>query len=332
MNTNVVEYSVTDAVISKMSADYMKLTIKGLDDKPGFSMVHSARMVVKGKRLEVEKKRKELKADALAWGQKVDAEARRITKLLEPIETHLEMEENKIIEHKKRLEAESKRKQEEQAQARVDQMARVGVSLAFLQAMEISEGDFQARLIIATDEYNKEQARIADEKRKEVERLEAERKAREEESARLAAERVEIERIRAEENKKRQEQEAILRAEREALEAERSKIDDARREQERKEAIAKAEKEAAERAVREEKERIEREAREKAEAEAAAKAEAERQETLRPDKEKLIGFANTLMTIPTPAVKSNEAGAIVTEASKRLIAVQRYIIKASQDL
>jgi septal ring factor EnvC (AmiA/AmiB activator) len=332
MNTDVVEYSVTDAVISKMSADYMKLTIKGLDDKPGFSMVHSARMVVKGKRLEVEKKRKELKADALAWGQKVDAEARRITKLLEPIETHLEMEENKITEHKKRLEAESKRKQEEQAQARVDQMARVGVSLAFLQAMEISEGDFQARLIIATDEYNKEQARIADEKRKEVARLEAERKAREEESARLVVERAEIERIRAEEDTKRKSEEARLKKEREAIEAERRKVEDDRREQEHREAIARAEKEAAERAVIEAKEKAEREAREKAEAEAKAKAEADRQEALRPDKEKLVSYAARIMAATDPALQSDEAKLIYSEAYKKLLAVNRYIIKAAQDL
>jgi colicin import membrane protein len=350
MQTEVVEYSVTDAAIAKMSADYMGLTVNGLDDKAGLAMVHSARMVVKGKRLEVEKKRKELKADALAWSQKVDSEARRITALLAPIEDHLETEEGKITAEKARLKAEDERKKQERAQARVDALARLGVSLPFLQAMEISEGDYQARLIIAEDEHKKEQERVAGLKRFEEERAAAERKVREEEAARLAAERAELDRIRAEEDAKRKEQEAILRAEREALEAkrreeeararvereaieaERRKVEDARREQERKEAIAKAEKEAAERAIREEKERIEREAREKAEAEAAAKAEAERQDALRPDKERLIAFAVALVSLPSPGTFHPAADAIINEAHKRIMSVNRYILKAAQEL
>lgn len=348
--TSVIEYDVTTAAIEQMRSIYMNLTIKDLDDKEGFAQVHSARMQVKAKRVAVEKRRKEYKADLIRRGKEIDDKAKAIFVLLEPIELHLEAEEGKITAEKARLKAEEDRKKQEQAQARVDALARLGVSLPFLRAIEISEGDYQARLIIATDEYNKEQARLAEQKRIEEERAAAERKAREEEAAQLAAERAELERIRAEENAKRKEQEAILRAEREAIEAkrreeearaiaereaieaERRKVEDARREQEHREAVAKAEKEAAERAIREAKEQAEREAREKVEAEAAAKAEAERQETLRPDKEKLIGFANALMTIATPAVKSNDAGAIVTEASKRLMAVQRYIIKAAQEL
>ena len=70
----VVEYNITDAAISEMESLYMGLTISNLGDKKEFKAVHDARMVVKGKRVEVEKKRKELKADALAWGKKVDTE------------------------------------------------------------------------------------------------------------------------------------------------------------------------------------------------------------------------------------------------------------------
>ena len=350
MNTDVVEYSVTDAAIAKMEADYMGLTINGLNDKAGFAMVHSARMDVKNKRLAVEKRRKELKADALAWGKKVDGRANEIFSKLAPIEEHLDAEEGKITKEKARQEAEAKRIKEVQAQERVDQMASVGVSLAFLQAMEMNEDHFRQRLAVATEEYAREQARIADEKRKEAERLEAERKSREEESKRIASERAELERIRAEENAKRKEQEAILRAEREALEAkrreeeararaeresieaERRKVEDARREQEHREAVAKAEKEAAERSIRESKERAEREAREKAEAEAAAKAEAERQDRLRPDREKLQVWAASLLDVSCTTPESPEAKAIVTEARKRLVSLNRYIVNAAQEL
>ena len=84
--TQVVEYNVTDAAIAEMSDLYMGLVITNLEDKEQFDAVRSARLVVKGKRIEVDKKRKELKADALAWGKKVQTEANRIFALIEPIE------------------------------------------------------------------------------------------------------------------------------------------------------------------------------------------------------------------------------------------------------
>ena len=93
--TGQQEVDITDAAIAEMSTLYMGLAITDLEDKEQFDAVHSARMVVKGKRVEVEKKRKELKADAIAWGKKVDTEAKRIFGKLEPIETHLINEENK---------------------------------------------------------------------------------------------------------------------------------------------------------------------------------------------------------------------------------------------
>lgn len=360
-DTQVIEYSVTDAAIAKMHADYMGLTVNGIEDKAGFAMVHTARMDVKNKRIAVEKRRKELKAEALAWSKKVDGRANEIFAKLAPIEEHLDAEEGKITKLKARLEAEAKRKREEQAQARVDKMAAFGASLPFLQAMEISEGDFQARLIIAEDDWKKEQARAADEKRKEAERIESERKAREDEAARLEAERAELERIRAEEDAKRKaeedrlrkEREAIeaqqraerekleaerraeearARAEREAIEAERRKVEDTRREYEHREAVAKAEKEASERAIREAKEKAERETREKAEAESAAKAEAERKERLRPDREKLQLWAAALLDVSCTTPESPEAKAIVAEARKRLVSLNRYIVNAAQEL
>jgi hypothetical protein len=109
MEKQLVTYDITDAAIHQMEQAYMGYTIMGLEDKEGFDMVHEARMVVKGKRIEVEKRRKELKADALAWGRKVDSEAKKIFKKLEPIETHLKAEEDKITEEKRRIKEEKRK-------------------------------------------------------------------------------------------------------------------------------------------------------------------------------------------------------------------------------
>jgi hypothetical protein len=317
----IVEYNVTDAAISDMRTRYMALTVKDLDDRKGLMEVHEARMVVKGKRIEVEKKRKELKADALAWGQKVDSEARRITKLLEPIETHLTTEEEKITKEKERIKAEEERKRQETAQDRVNQMASFGKVIPFTEALSISDGEFFAKITIAKSEYEAEQDRLA-----------AEKKAREEEAAKLAAERAELERIRAEETAKRKEEEARLAAERAKIEIERKAVEDARREQERLVELERAKKEAAEIAVKEAAEKTDREAKAKAEAERLAKEEADRQEAIRPDKEKLVAYAQALLAVTQPGLFSDSANIIFSEAYKRIESVSRYIIKSSKEL
>lgn len=320
----VVEYSVTDAAIAEMKNRYMSLVVKDLADKKGLSEVHEARMVVKGKRIEVEKRRKGLKADALAWGQKVDSEARRIIKALEPIEDHLTSEEEKITKEKARIKAQQERKQQERAQERVNEFAKIGKTLPFAAAIGMSEEDFQSGLAIEKAEYEAEQARIAEEKRIEAERLAAEKKAREEEAAKLATERAEIERIRAEEAAKRKAEDDRLTAERAKIEAERKAVEDAKREQERLAELERAKKEAAERAVKE-----------AAEAERLAKEEAARLEALRPDKEKLVAYAKALLAVidkVEPGLSSESAKAIFTESAKRIEAVTRYIIKSAKEL
>ena len=56
MEKQIVEYDITNAAIEKMKAEYLPLTVQGIDDKAGFEMVHQARMEVKNHRVAVEKK------------------------------------------------------------------------------------------------------------------------------------------------------------------------------------------------------------------------------------------------------------------------------------
>lgn len=204
VTNELARYSLTDAAIQKMSDEYLPLKIEGLKDKEGYAKVHAARMVVKGKRIEVEKTRKELKEDSLAFGRTVDAEAKRITGLLKPIEDHLSAEEGRIDE----IKAEIKRK-EEVAKRR-----------------EIEERERKLR-----EELER--------KRKEEEAmLAAQRAEQEREAAKLAAERAEIE---AERRRVEDERRAVEAEKQRAIEAERRRVE---LEQARKEATEKARREA----------------------------------------------------------------------------------------
>ena len=345
--TAVVEYNVTDAVLAKMESDYMGLTVKGLDDKDGFEAVHKARMIVKGIRVDVEKTRKSLKASALEWGRKCDSEAKKIFDKIEPIETHLTTEEEKITKENKRIEDEKAAKEEARVNSireRIEFIRSIPSKITLsTQAYEIRsalesvlDADIDVEVYqeftdIAKAAYSETVSKIeqALSSREKFESEESERKA---ESERLAKERAELDRIRAEEDAKRKAEEASMKAERDKLDAERRALEDAKREQERQAAIEQARKEAAERATREAKEQAEQEAREKAEAERKAAEEATRQAALKPDKDKLLSYAHSIMAIASPELNSNAAKELHKEYLKRLVTLHRWFMKAAQEL
>lgn len=112
------KFSPSDVAIAQLADAYMPLTIRAIDDSEGFSAVHAARMVVKGHRVDVEKTRKKLKEDALVYGRLVDGEAKRLTGLLEPIEAHLQEEEERVTAERERIKHAARIKAEEEARAK----------------------------------------------------------------------------------------------------------------------------------------------------------------------------------------------------------------------
>jgi len=198
-------FSPTDAAIAAMAAEYMPLKIVDVNDAAGFQAVHSARMVVKQHRVAVEKVRKDLKADALEYGRKVDGEAKRICGLLAPIETHLEQQENAYntardaIRNAARLKAER-----EAAAAKAAEEARIKAEQeAENERLRIE----RERLDAERAAMQAEQARIESAQQAERERLDRERQAMEAEQRAVAAEQqrlaqVEADRLRAIENER----------------------------------------------------------------------------------------------------------------------------------
>ena len=319
----VVVYDITDAAIAKMEDLYMGLTVSGPDDEAGFKSVHKARKVVKTHRVSVEKRRKELKADALAWGRKVDGEANRIKDLLEPIESHLTAQEKIVTDEKKRQEEEAARLFEEKIMGRMNALAGFDAPLPYQKVAIMSDEEFEATLTVTEGQWKAEQSRIANEKRIEDERKAAEDAARKAEDERLAEIRAEQEKqmaaIKAEQDKYA---EAIkiendrLQAERDEISAEKAKLQAERDKVERDELKKQMVKEALEIAEREAKESFERDKKEAEEKAADEKAEAERVAALLPDKEKAIEWVESMRdSIPKrPAIKDIEIARMIVAA------------------
>lgn len=310
-----VTYSVTDAIIADIGKKCAELSA---DTSKGYEEVRVALASVRDTRVSVEKRRVELKADALAYGRKVDAEAKRLTGLLEAIEEPLAAKKKAVDDEKSRLKAEA-----DAAKLKVVQ-GEMAANFARQEAERRAERDAEEARIAA------EREQLAAERQKFEEQraaLEAEQvAAREAERVRQAAEaerlRVERERLDTE----RRAEEARARAERARLEADRREIEQARQAAERvefeRQARVKAEQEAAAKAERD---RIAAEEARIAEAERVAQAAA-RLEALRPDVEKVAAFVQILRHgIQRPAVTSPEASAWIAAAMDGIAKVADYL-------
>jgi hypothetical protein len=214
------KFNFTDAAISKMSSDYMPLTVKDLNDKEGYKQVSEARMIVKKKRVEVTNRGKELRADAVAYQKAIIEEEKRIVGLLEPIEEHLNTEKKKIDDEAARVKAEAEAREAARIQARINRLYGYGCRFDGI-SYRIYDQSIPHSILIGLDdkafeEYcreiqvavNKENARLA-----EIERL---KKEEVEHLAKVAAEQA-AERKRLDDITKKQIEEAIrIKAEQDA--------------------------------------------------------------------------------------------------------------------
>lgn len=280
-----ISYPVIAEKIGELSAEYMPLRVNGLDDSKGLKIVHDARMVVKNLRVQVDKRRKELKAASLEYGRQVDTAAKQLTDLLEPIESHLQAEEDTVENEKARIKAEAEEAKRQKLQKRLEALMDFGVVGNAVAVEAMTDDGFQGLLDRAEAEHD---AKLA------AEREAAEKQKQE--AARLAAERAELDRQRKEQEAER----AKLEAERRAIELENA----------RREAAECARIETEQRIAREQEQaRLAAErkaAQEKADAEAkeAARLKAEGE---RPQRYKLDSVADLVEMVPVPSGPGSKA-------------------------
>lgn len=181
----MVKYDITEAVLSEMSSQFLILKVENYEDKDNYNICKDAYKVVRGKRLEVEARRKELKADSLAFGRLVDSKANEIFCKLEPIENHLKEQVKIVDDHKKRLQDEINRKAAEKLAMRTSALQKIGRSylpeFAFL-----SDDSFQDMIDRETKERDRE---LAEQMAKDAE-LERLRKLEAEVQEKLRAEQI----------------------------------------------------------------------------------------------------------------------------------------------
>jgi len=243
ITTELKKYQPTDATIAKWE-EYKNLTIDDLEDKVAFRKVHEARVIVRDGRIQVENIRKDLKAEALEYGRKVDGEAKRLFALIEPIEDHLKAEEKKIEDEQERLRVEHEQAEKKQIEERVNLLLKHGMKPDIMASLDNPSYEFQD-FKISVDEvrtisaagFNKFIEDVSIAKRADDEKIAEEEKKKKDEAKALE--------VKAKEQEKK---EAELKAREEELQ---KKEIEAQKQKEIKEAIAKVNKEAEDKAFAE---------------------------------------------------------------------------------
>lgn len=210
IESGVSELSLIESQVDKLRTECDGLTIKGVDDRTGFKAVREARITVKNLRCDVERRRKQLKAEPLRLCRVIDDTAKKITEMISPIECRLALEETRIVEEKARIKAEKEaaaaREAEARLKVRISALLETGEAFdtdrvasltdlefdSLLADMKVAAEDRKAREAAERERAEKERiAREEDERR----RLERERLIRENQAAEIAALKAEKERL-----------------------------------------------------------------------------------------------------------------------------------------
>lgn len=235
------------------------LTVTDVTQVAEMKMAREGRLFLKGKRVDIEKARKDLKEQCLREGKAIDGIANVLKALIEPIETYLE-------EQEKFAEIEAAKQKEIRKAERMERLSPYGATVFENMIADMDDTSFENYFTGVKTNY---EAKIEAEKQAEIASLErekaeqAERDRIREENERLKAEAAERERVAEIERKER---EAERKAAEEKAAKDRAEI----------EAKTKAEREESERklaAERAERERVQKELQAKKEAEEKARAE-----------------------------------------------------------
>jgi hypothetical protein len=286
------------------------LTVTDISQITEMQQARDARLALKKIRVNVENTRKDLKEDSLKTGKAIDGIANVLKGLIEPIEEHLEQQE-------KFAEIEEAKRVQKLINERLPILQEYTPDAHMYPLGTISEEAF-ADLVNGFKVAA--QAKIDAEKKAEKERL-AKEKADAAERLRIQKENDSLKAANALKEKELAATKAKAAAELKATEEKAAK--------EKAAGVAKLKAEVAE------KNKIAAELKSKEEAAALAKKEAlaaERKAQRAPDKEKLLTFADMLVNLEHPGLKSDEAKVIMGDVDKLIQKISIFIKEKTTNL
>ena len=324
-----VELNMTEKQLAQLALDYAPKNIPTAKTKgdDGYRYIHECVMSITKVRGNLEKRRKELKADALAFGRNLDGTVKGYRETLESLEAPWRKVKTDIDEAEARADAErvaAEQRRVEEIEQRIAEIKGMADGLLGVDAATIEKRrQLVQKIIINPDnfgDYVEAANLILDQVMKTLQEAHAERIAFETQQAEQAAKQAELDAQQAKQEAAQAEQQRLM-------DAQQAEMDKAQRELDEKKAAQQATEDAAMRArlaeehyARQEAERKEREIREELErkeqaeflAAAAKEQEETKKATLAANKKHIAGFKRD-------ALKCFEKGGLDAESAKTAV-------------
>jgi len=328
----IVEYGVTDAAIAQLKEKFKE--VPDASTKEGYALIKTGLSEMRPLRTGIETKRKELKAESLAWGKKVDTEAKRITSELISIEQPYKDAKQFQDDEDERVKQEAIEKEQARISAiemQIDKLKNLDDLLISASSEEIQSRLDEAKNILNTGDFQEfiEPAKMAFDKIRSVledairDRIfleaqqaeQAERqKVMDEQQAELDAKQAVIDQQEAAQKQKEHNEQIAKEAEERATKAAELKAEQEKEAAAQREANLKAKAEQAELEAKETEQRL------KDEAEAKIKQEAAEAEAREKDKKHKASINNAAIdALVAGGMNKTNAKQAVTLIAKRLI-------------
>lgn len=213
----VVPMPVSDEKIGELREAFSSLSA---DTSVGYKEVKKAIQVCVKTRTSIDKKRQELNEEALLWQRTVNAEAKRLTGLVEAIEDPLRAKKQVADDEAERIKKEYEAKHQTWLQGRLNECLQVTGSPCSIDFAETASDD-QWKALLAEGALALQARVMEDAKRRAIEESERQKMAEEIEAMRMKieSERLEAKRLQEELDQLRREKAEREQAERERLEA-----------------------------------------------------------------------------------------------------------------
>ena len=170
------KFNVTDSFFKKMETKFNKLAIIDVNDRAGYSKVKEALAFTRKTKGDIERKRKDLKADIIKYGKAIDGEAKRIQEMLLPINEKLQHKKNQFDAEKDKIKEEKKIAKELIIQNRSIRLIDIGMAFTGVKYIFSDEEITVAELSVYNDKnFDKLIERVIEK----VEVVKAEEKRRE---------------------------------------------------------------------------------------------------------------------------------------------------------
>ena len=334
-----VELNMTEAQLAQLAIDYDPKNIPATSERgdEGYKQIHDRVMAITKVRTNLEKKRKELKADALEFGRTLDGVAKGYRETLESLESPWRKVKTDIDEAEARAEAErvaAEARRMEDIENRITGIKELGADLFGADAEKIKARIDQVNEILITEkdfgDYIEPASLIKNNVLASLVRSHEERTTFESQQAEQAARQAELDKRQAEQEAEQAKQQAALDAQREEQAKAQRELDAQKAAQQAAESAERDRKLAEETAAREAAERKEREAREElerkqqAEADAlAAEKKAAELKARQPEAEKLLSYLQELADVKPPKIKDAELKNVLADISSALAEIQK---------